>query len=328
MVGVIHSWDIKANEGVEVLQNCNHAFGCYRINKNKNDIITVYAVYRKTQLEEVLYDEDMYWFFYNDETSKRGVVLESVLEKNFTKIGSTEIKNEKSINNDIKLNEEVMDHDNIKFSSTESSHIFFTSDTHFWHNKICEYMNRPFKNVMKMNDAFVNNWNNVVGKDDIVFHLGDFSFGEIDQIREIRNKLNGKIYLILGNHDRERYMKYKEEYDNMFVRCSREMFVTIGQQKIYMNHYPFLCYSGCRKMKPVWQLFGHVHSNCYKEDTGDISRLASCFSTQYDVGVDLNNYTPITFEALRSKITYQIKNNVNVTHWLIENKNKKELKYG
>lgn len=54
--------------------------------------------------------------------------------------------------------------------------IFVTSDTHFNHKNIIKYCNRPFKDVEEMNEAIINNWNNLVTNDDVIYHLGDFGF--------------------------------------------------------------------------------------------------------------------------------------------------------
>ena len=56
--------------------------------------------------------------------------------------------------------------------------IWFTSDTHFSHCNIIKYCNRPFKDVDEMNKILIQNWNNVVRPDDIVWHLGDFALGD------------------------------------------------------------------------------------------------------------------------------------------------------
>ena len=61
---------------------------------------------------------------------------------------------------------------NYKFDGDK---VFFTSDTHFNHTNIIQYCQRPFKSTDEMNEAMIDNWNSVVGEDDTVFHLGDFS---------------------------------------------------------------------------------------------------------------------------------------------------------
>ena len=91
--------------------------------------------------------------------------------------------------------EEIM---NYKFDGAK---VYFTSDTHFNHANIIGFCNRPFKNVEEMNETLITNWNRVVGVDDIVFHLGDFCLGGSAEWTNVLNRLNGKIYLIVGNHD-------------------------------------------------------------------------------------------------------------------------------
>ena len=79
--------------------------------------------------------------------------------------------------------------------------IFFTSDTHFTHNNIIKFCNRPFKDVEEMNQTLVDNWNKVVGPTDIIYHLGDFCFAGSAEWHSIIGQLNGRIHLILGNHE-------------------------------------------------------------------------------------------------------------------------------
>ena len=79
--------------------------------------------------------------------------------------------------------------------------IFVISDTHFNHENIIRYAGRPFKNIKEMNEMIIKKWNEKVGKEDLVIHLGDFALGDNSEITQIRNRLNGKIILIRGNHD-------------------------------------------------------------------------------------------------------------------------------
>ena len=83
------------------------------------------------------------------------------------------------------------------------------------------------------------------------------------------------------------------------------MHIMIGKQKIYLNHFPFLCFDGA--YKDVWQLFGYVHTR--KNNTGiDAGRLQYLYPTQYDVGVDNNNFTPVSFGKVKEMIQAQIRN--------------------
>ena len=168
-----------------------------------------------------------------------------------------------------------------------------------------------------MDDALIKNWNSVVGPDDTVFHLGDFAWGNPQVWNNALSKLNGHIHLILGNHDMK---NIKEGYMDRFASVSFQKQIYIDNVCIYLNHYPFLCYAGSYHLKrKVWDLFGHVHSepNLYdfsfindlevKEIlTNDHARLQHLLPTQYDVGVDNNNYTPVSFDTVKKIIDKQL----------------------
>lgn len=186
---------------------------------------------------------------------------------------------------------------NYKFDGDK---VFFTSDTHFYHSNIINFCGRPFKNVEVMNETLIANWNSVVGPDDIIFHLGDFCLGGSAEWTNILNRLNGKIYLIVGNHD---IKNLRQGYYSRFEHIAMQMHIEVGKQKIYLNHCPFLCYGGA--YRDTWQLFGHVHTS--KQNTSiDAPRLHMLFPTQYDVGVDNNNFTPVSFEEVKRIIERQV----------------------
>ena len=195
--------------------------------------------------------------------------------------------------------------------------IFFTSDLHFFHRNIMQFCQRPFNNLIEMNEALINNWNNTVDNDSIVFDLGDFAFAGTGVWKNILDRLNGIHILIKGNHDRTRapqpsvIEKFAAVYENLTIK--------IEDQVIYLNHFPYLCFDGTyRKTDIPWQLFGHVHLNSYKEkNTGkDFERLKLLFPNQYDVGVDFNNYRPISYLEVKEKIEYQMQNNINCLYWI------------
>lgn len=190
----------------------------------------------------------------------------------------------------------------------DPNHTFFTSDTHFGHANIIKLCNRPFKDVEEMNEKLIENWNRVVSEGDTVFHLGDFAFGGSGLWNSVIPRLNGQIYLILGNHDRK---NIRQGYMNKFVDVIPQMQIEIEGRSVYLNHYPFLCYGGSYREQgnAVWQLFGHVHSGPTSSGL-DCDRLGILFPYQYDVGVDNNNYTPISWSEVKVKIQNQIDNGV------------------
>lgn len=183
--------------------------------------------------------------------------------------------------------------------------IWFTSDLHFGHKNILKFCKRPWDTVEEMDESLIQNWNRVVGKDDLVFDLGDFAFATNGRWKELLSQLNGHHYLILGNHDITRWPG--DKIIELFEGVSHQMILKIDGRTVYLNHYPYLCFGGAwREPKSaVYQLFGHTHSgpNCRGTDT---DRLVNLFPYQYDVGVDNNNYTPVSWEQVKEIIQKQV----------------------
>lgn len=186
------------------------------------------------------------------------------------------------------------------------SGIFFTSDTHFGHSKIIDYCKRPFSSIEEHDKTLIQNWNNVVGQDDTVFHLGDFAYGNSQFVSNIIKQLNGNIILIKGNHD---LRNMNPTLYNMFSDAVYQARILIDKQTVYLNHFPFLCFEhgdiNLYKDNYSIQLFGHVHSGPLTSSE-DVNRLNILFPTQYDVGVDNNNFTPISWIDVKNKIKQQI----------------------
>lgn len=187
--------------------------------------------------------------------------------------------------------------------------IWFTSDMHINHQNIIRFCNRPWKTTAEMDKALIENWNSVVGENDIVFDLGDFAFAPNSKWKEILESLKGHHYLILGNHDISRWPG--DKVMELFERVENQMLLKIDGRFVYLNHYPFLCYGGSYRgdQQAVYTLYGHVHSGPNSSGK-DCERLNILFPYQYDVGVDNNNYTPISWEQVQEKIAYQIEHGV------------------
>jgi len=145
-----------------------------------------------------------------------------------------------------------------------------TADTHFSHGNIIRYCNRPFSCSEEMDEVLITNWNSRVQKNDVVFHLGDFAFNFIDKHVQ---RLNGKIILIFGNHD-----KLAKRNANLFHSTHDYLEVEYKNTKIVMCHYAFYIWN--KSHFDSINLFGHSHGRVVKE------------GKQMDVGVDTNNYFP------------------------------------
>jgi calcineurin-like phosphoesterase family protein len=189
---------------------------------------------------------------------------------------------------------------NVQFNPEK---LFFTSDTHFFHKNILKYCDRPFENTREMNQTLINNWNAKVPKDGIVFHLGDFSLtAKPKELDTLINSLNGKIYLIIGNHEKDALRTEYVRSHFAGIHDVAEIYIkddeiTYGEQHIVMCHYPMIVWNGSHRGS--WQLFGHVHGGL--SNKGEIKHSP----TQLDVGVDCHDYKPISYQEVKELITQQ-----------------------
>jgi calcineurin-like phosphoesterase family protein len=161
---------------------------------------------------------------------------------------------------------------------------WFTGDTHFGHANIIKYCNRPFKDVVEMNETIISNWNKVVEKDDLVYHLGDFCFGRNDfEFDAYFKRLNGLIVFIKGNHDRLAWKNRGKFY--AYSDSYRE--IKVNEQNITLCHYAMRVFN--KSHHGAWHLYGHSHGSL-PDDPNSLS---------FDCGVDCHNFTPINFEQVK-----------------------------
>lgn len=95
---------------------------------------------------------------------------------------------------------------------------YYISDLHFFHDNMNTKMDkRGFESVEAMNEYMISQWNKKVRKDDEVVILGDLSIEKGEKTNEILRRLNGRKYLVVGNHDR--YLKDKA-FDKSLFKAS------------------------------------------------------------------------------------------------------------
>ena len=170
--------------------------------------------------------------------------------------------------------------------------IFFTSDTHFGHANIIEYSCRPFSSREEMDERLAMYWNGVVGEEDIVYHLGDFTLGNQHYARQYFATLNG-IIRVLGNkwHHDSRWLPFSGFYSksDYQVEILPPMVVLEGStwtQPVVLSHYPIAEWD--RKHYGSWHLHGHSHCK----------HIARAGDLKMDVGVDCNDYTPVSIHQV------------------------------
>lgn len=129
---------------------------------------------------------------------------------------------------------------------------FVISDTHFGHENIIRYCNRPFASCKDMDEAMIKNWNETVTNKDVVLHLGDVGLGNKEYVAGIIKRLNGKKILIMGNHDNWTEQFYR---DAGFHTVSR--FPILYNDFFLMSHAPLQL----SETTPYFNFYGHVHND-------------------------------------------------------------------
>ena len=176
--------------------------------------------------------------------------------------------------------------------------IYFSSDQHFFHYNVIWMCKRPFADLDEMHSALINNWNSVVEEADDIYILGDFSFkGSGAQVNEVLQQLKGKKYLIKGNH--ERYLSDKDFDDSVFEWIKDYDVINYKDARFILFHYPILEWAHYHR-KSI-HLYGHIHNNT-SHVVEDNARLSVLGLRAINVGVDSNNFFPISVEEIYNRV--------------------------
>ena len=184
----------------------------------------------------------------------------------------------------------------MKITLKEGQDIFFTSDTHINHKNICRGVTswtgnsnrtRDFDDLEKMNSTIIDNINCRVGQDDILVHLGDFSFGGHQHIPEFRQRIICQnIVFVLGNHD-EHIQKNTDNYQTLVSSVQQYLELEVSDSKFVLSHFPIASWNNMSKGS--MHLHGHVHFNkTMKLGPGKM----------LDVGMDGNDFTPYSLREV------------------------------
>lgn len=140
---------------------------------------------------------------------------------------------------------------------------YYIADLHFFHDELNTMMDRRgFSTVEEMDEYMIRKWNGKVRKNDEVVIIGDLSWGTAGQTNELLEKLNGRLYLIVGNHDK--VIRHSEFRSSRFTWIKPYEELSDNRRKVVLCHYPIMCYNGQyrldKKGNPkAYMLYGHVH---------------------------------------------------------------------
>jgi calcineurin-like phosphoesterase family protein len=146
----------------------------------------------------------------------------------------------------------------IQSQKVAPARIMYIADCHFYHNRICREMdNRGFPSYAEMNEHMIARWNEKVTARDSVYILGDFSIAKGDATEKVIRRLQGKLHLIIGNHDR--YLQDKGFDRSLFRSIEPYQEIRDNGRLVVLSHYPVFCYKG--QYRPnTYMLYGHVHN--------------------------------------------------------------------
>lgn len=184
---------------------------------------------------------------------------------------------------------------------------YYISDLHLGHTNVLHFDHRPFKTIEEMTEKVIENWNKAVSPSDTVYVLGDMFWRAAAKPLETLPMLNGKKYLIRGNHDKSHgEWKY---YENVMDYADIVDFAEDGVtgRRVILCHYPIPCFNG--HMYGAYHLYGHVHAsqeyNVIEQTRKTLENMVyndgkkhPC--NMYNVGCMLPymNYTPKTLDEI------------------------------
>lgn len=173
---------------------------------------------------------------------------------------------------------------------------WFTSDLHFGHKNILQFTNRPAETVDEMDQWIIDQWNSVVDERDDVYIVGDFSFHKSARTRDIIHELNGKLHLILGNHDKHLKAAILAQFmsvDKMHTVKIPDPEAHQGIQRIVLCHYAMRVWD--HSHRGAWHLYGHSHGTLADDPN----------SKSFDVGIECHG-RPINYAEVKEIMSKKV----------------------
>ena len=166
--------------------------------------------------------------------------------------------------------------------------IYFIADTHFGHESVIRFCDRPFACAKEMDEEMIRRWNDRVRGNDTVYIIGDM-FLHCSCAEDILKRLKGKKRLIIGNHDASWLRTLDAE--RYFLSVDHYLEINDAQRSLTLCHYPLLTWKHAMRS---YMIHGHIHN-----DTSlDFWPLIAARDRVLNAGADLHAFMPVTFEEL------------------------------
>lgn len=164
-------------------------------------------------------------------------------------------------------------------------HVFFTSDTHFNHFSIIQACKRPYSPVQEMNEDMISKWNAKVSPEDCTIVAGDMFMNEkLPIMEDIVNRLNGRIFLIPGSHDRH-LNKLETLTKGKLKPTEQIVIINMDPEVVVLCHYPMRVWPSSHYGS--WHLYGHTHGRLLPQ------------GKSWDIGADVNGFSPLSWEEIK-----------------------------
>lgn len=179
--------------------------------------------------------------------------------------------------------------------------VFLTSDLHFGHDREFLWGPRGFRSSIEHDEAVIANWNSVVGPEDDVYVLGDLMLGDNEWGRKCVRRLNGRIFLIRGNHDTDHrwYEFYRTIGDNIFFGGNAEI-IHYRKYHFYLSHFPTL--TGNLEKESLHQMTLNLHGHTHSKEKFYEDR-----PYMYNVALDAHHNTPVLLDDIIEDMKEKVK---------------------
>lgn len=170
--------------------------------------------------------------------------------------------------------------------------IYFISDTHFNHENIIKYCNRPFKNSKEMNETIIKNWNDIINENDIIYHLGDLALGRKELIFDITKRLKGKKYLIRGNHDKWSVNTYEE----LGFEVLKNAPIKLEIEKLLLSHIPV---PDKQIQNGFVNIHGHIHNKFLYDCVEKYDSSLYSIDKHINISCDVTDFKPVCLQKIK-----------------------------
>lgn len=170
--------------------------------------------------------------------------------------------------------------------------VWFTSDTHYGHNNILRYCDRPFETIDAHDEALLNNAWETVGEGGVLVHLGDVVFGRVEKARAVTSRLPGGLkILVAGNHDYEQTLE-APDWDMVVPYLELKLQLEGREVLLVLSHYPF----------EIWNKSHHGALHLHGHSHGSLPALLKEAGGRLDVGVDAWDFRPIQLSDIEKRL--------------------------